>query len=119
MRSHNDPCELSFVRNDRLVVQGTNSNFMPTPVLAVKSFDSSTRALRDPRPQHSVIVLPVPARCQSPLRRERGNKSPHETRSALIVWFITRSLPVGARHRDARLSYPLECFEQSDTVLTG
>jgi hypothetical protein len=38
--------------------QGTNSNFIFTPVLAVKSFDSSTRAFAGSQAaQHSVMVL--------------------------------------------------------------
>jgi hypothetical protein len=46
-------------------------------------------------------------------------RTPHVTRSAFIVCFITLSLPVGPAIDMARLSYPLECFEQSDTVLDG
>src|SRR5438552_111725 len=94
---------------------------MPTPVLAVKSFDSSTSALAGSHAaQHSVIVLPcacagvVPAPTPS-----AETRVPHETRIAFIVWFITRSLPVGPAIDMARLFYPLECFEQSDTVLDG
>jgi hypothetical protein len=45
--------------------------------------------------------------------------APHATRSAFIVWFITLSLPVEPAIDEARLSYPLECFEQSDQSLTG
>jgi len=46
--------------------QGTNSNFMATPVLVVKSFDSSTSALAGSHAaQHSVIVLPVALACAS------------------------------------------------------
>jgi hypothetical protein len=38
---------------------GTNSNFMFTPVLAVKSLESSTRALAGSQAaQHNVMVLP-------------------------------------------------------------
>src|SRR5262245_37309207 len=37
---------------------GTNSNFMPTPLLVVKSFDSSTSALAGSQAaQHKVIVF--------------------------------------------------------------
>src|SRR6266567_2468342 len=37
---------------------GTNSNFMPTPLFAVKSFDSSTSALAGSQAaQHKVIVF--------------------------------------------------------------
>jgi len=46
-------------------------------------------------------------------------RAPHETRSAFIVWFITRSLLVEPAIDVAQLSYPLEGFEQSDTVLDG
>src|SRR5205807_959524 len=38
--------------------QGTNSNFMPTPLWAVKSFDSSTSAFAGSQAaQHRVIVF--------------------------------------------------------------
>src|ERR1700675_258834 len=94
---------------------------MPIPVLVVKSFDSSTSALAGSHAaQHSVMVLPcacagvVPAPTPS-----AAAKAPHATTSALIVCFITRSLPVGPAIDMARLSYPLECFKQSDTVLDG
>src|SRR5450631_1028565 len=94
---------------------------MPMPVLAVKSFDNSTSALAGSHAaQHSVIVLPsacagvVPAPTPS-----AETRAPHETRSAFVVWCITRSLPVEPAIDVAQLCYPLECFEQSDTVLDG
>src|SRR5882762_671404 len=94
---------------------------MPTPLLAVKSFDSSTRALAgSPAAQHSVIVLPCACAGVVPAPTPRAEtRAPHETRSAFIVWFITRSLPVRPGIDVAQLCYPLECFEQSDTVLYG
>src|SRR5258708_12646335 len=94
---------------------------MAIGVLGVKVVYSSTRALAGSHgAQHSVMVLPcactgvVPAPTPSAEAR-----APHATRSAFIVCFITRSLPVGPAIDMARLSYPLECFEQSDTVLDG
>src|ERR1700756_5123523 len=46
MRSQSLPLEFSSLRKrSAKLVQGTNSNFIWMPVLAVKSFDSSTRAL--------------------------------------------------------------------------
>src|SRR3954449_9428309 len=59
-RSHSCPLEFSSLRNrSAKLVQGTNSNFMAVPVLAVKSLDSSTRALAGSQAaQHSVSGLP-------------------------------------------------------------
>src|SRR5256885_11533388 len=59
MRSHNLPLELSSFKNRSAKFgQGTNSNFIWTPVFAVKSFESSTRALAGSHAaQQSVIVL--------------------------------------------------------------
>src|SRR5437879_2502936 len=56
MRSHSLPLELSsFRKRSAKLVQGTNSNFIGMPLLAVKSFDSSTRALAGSQAaQHSV-----------------------------------------------------------------
>ena len=46
IRSHSFPLEFSsFSIRSAKFGQGTNSNFIWTPVLAVKSLDSSTRAL--------------------------------------------------------------------------
>jgi hypothetical protein len=46
-------------------------------------------------------------------------RTPQVVRSAFTVCFITLSLTVGPAIDMARLSNPLECFEQSDTVLHG
>src|ERR1700704_1310615 len=94
---------------------------MPIPVLAVKSFDSSTSALAGSHAaQHSVMVLPCACAGVAPAPTPNAEaRAPQATRSAFIVCFITRSLPVGPAIDMARLSGPLECFEQSDTVLDG
>src|SRR3954453_18618191 len=94
---------------------------MPMPDLAVKSFDSSTSALAGSQAaQHSVIVLPSAWAGVTPAPTPNAEtRAPPETRSAFIVWFITRSLPVEPAIDMARLFCPLECFEQSDTVLDG
>src|SRR3981189_2797108 len=94
---------------------------MPIAVLAVKSFDSSTSALAGSHAaQHSVMVFPCACAgvVAAPMPSAEA-RTPHVTRSAFIVCFITQSLPVGPAIDMARLSYPLECFEQSDTVLDG
>src|SRR5947207_15058994 len=45
-RSHSFPFEFSSLRKrSAKLVQGTNSNFIAVPVLAVKSLESSTKAL--------------------------------------------------------------------------
>src|SRR5437763_11884940 len=94
---------------------------MPIPVLAVKSFDSSTSALAGSHAaQHSVMVLPCACAGVVPTPMPTAGASiPHEIRSAFTVRFITLSLLVEPAIDMARLSYPLECFEQSDTVLDG
>src|ERR1700704_2405358 len=94
---------------------------MPIPVLAVKSFDSSTSALAGSHAaQHSVMVLPCAcAGVVAPPMPSATAKAPPATRSAFDVCLITRSLPVEPAIDMARRSYPLECFEQSDTVLDG
>src|SRR6202022_4834484 len=102
-------------------VHGTNSNFMPIPVLAVKSFDSSTSALAGSHAaQHSVMVLPCACAggVAAPIPSAAAT-APPAARSAFMVCFIARSLSVAPAIDMARLSYPLECFEQSDTVLDG
>src|SRR6266702_1397118 len=94
---------------------------MPMPVLAVKSFESSISALAGSHAaQHSVMVLPCA--CAGVLPAPTQNveaRAPLATTSAFNVRFITLSLPVGPATDMARLSNPLECFEQSDTVLDG
>src|SRR4051794_31976166 len=94
---------------------------MPTPVLAVKSFDSSTSALAGSHAaQHSVMVLPCACAGVDPTPMPTADASiPYVIRSAFTVRFITLSLHVEPAIDMARLSYPLECFEQSDTVLDG
>src|SRR5229473_1911735 len=59
IRSHSLPFELSSLSmRSAKFGHGTNSNFMPTPLLAVKSFDSSTSALAGSQAaQHKVIVF--------------------------------------------------------------
>src|SRR5260221_5011796 len=59
MRSHSLPLELSSLRNRSAKFgQGTNSNFILTPDLAVKSLDNSTSALAGSQAaQQRVIVL--------------------------------------------------------------
>src|SRR5665213_3228501 len=94
---------------------------MPIPVLAVKSFDSSTSALAGSHAaQHSVMVLPCACAgvVAAPMPSAEA-RAPHPTRSVFIRCFITLSLPVEPAIDMAWLSYPLECFEQSYTVLDG
>src|SRR3977135_422544 len=59
MRSHSLPLELSsFSMRSAKFGHGTNSNFIWMPVLVVKSFESSTRALAGSHAaQQRVIVL--------------------------------------------------------------
>src|SRR5690349_16293410 len=59
MRSQSLPFELSSLSmRSAKFVQGTNSNFIFTPLFAVKSFESSTSALAGSQAaQHKVIVL--------------------------------------------------------------
>src|SRR6188768_2297198 len=59
IRSHNLPLELSSLSmRSAKFGHGTNSNFIFTPLLAVKSFDSSTSALAGSQAaQQSVMVL--------------------------------------------------------------
>jgi hypothetical protein len=67
-------------------------------------------------------VIVLPSACAGAVAAPTPNaetRAPHEIRSAFIVWFITRSLPVEPAIDVAQRSYPLECFEQSDTVLDG
>src|SRR5882757_10567521 len=94
---------------------------MPIPVLAVKSFDNSTSALAGSHAaQHSVMVLPCACAGVVPTPTLSADaRTPYVTRSAFAVCFITLSLLVEPAIDRARLSYPLECFEQSDTVLDG
>src|SRR3982751_4634495 len=59
MRSHSLPFELSSLSmRSAKFVQGTNSNFIFTPLFAVKSFESSTSAFAGSQAaQHKVMVL--------------------------------------------------------------
>ena len=80
--------------------QGTNSNFMLTPLLAVKSFESSTSALAGSQAaQHSVMVLPW-AWAAWPLRPSRaaaaraGSLDPRVSSDFMTVssvWFTSRT----------------------------
>src|SRR4249919_2375967 len=90
---------------------------MPIPLLAVKSFDSSTSALAGSHAaQHSVIVLPCA--CAGVVAAPMPSAAtPPAARSAFNVFFMRISLPVGPAIDMARRSCPLEGFEQCDTVL--
>jgi hypothetical protein len=102
------------------LVHGTNSNFMPIPVLAVKSFDSSTSALAGSHAaQHSVIVLPCACAgvVAAPMPSAAAT-APPAAKSAFIRWFMRISLRWPATDM-ARRSCPRECFERCDTVRNG
>src|SRR3984957_20958568 len=92
---------------------------MPMPVLAVKSFDSSTNALAGSQAaQHSVIVLSCAcAGVVAAPMLSAAARAPPAVRSAFIVSFIAHFLPFEPAIDMARRSCPLECFEQCDTVL--
>src|SRR4051794_10084498 len=96
-RSQSLPLELSsFSMRSAKFGQGTNSNFMAMPVLAVKSFDSSTSALAGSQAaQHSVIDLPSAfAGVTGAPRPSPSARAPAAAKSAFIGYFIARFLPV-------------------------
>src|SRR5258708_15450078 len=91
------------------------------PVLAVKSFDSSTRALAGSHAaQHSVMVLPCACAgvVAAPVPSAAA-RAPPAAKNAFMVLFMRISLPCEPAIDMARRSCPLECFEQCDTVLDG
>src|SRR3990170_7257018 len=90
---------------------------MPMPVLAGKSFESSTNALAGSHAaQHSVIVLPC-ACAGVVVAPIPSAETPPAAKSTFNVFFMRISLPVGPAIDMARRSCPLESFEQCDTVL--
>src|SRR6476620_3264133 len=94
---------------------------MPIPVLAVKSFDSSTSALAGSHAaQHSVLVLPCACAgvVIAPMPTAAA-RAPPAAKSAFMLLFMRISLHFEPAIDMARRSCPLECFEQCDTVLDG
>src|SRR3954453_8203890 len=88
---------------------------MPIPVLAVKSFDSSTSAFAGSHAaQHSVMVLPCACAgvVAAPMPTARA---PPAAKSAFMLIFM-RIPPFEPAIDMARRSCPLEGFEQCDTV---
>src|SRR5581483_12322119 len=106
MRSHSLPFELSSLRKrSAKCSHGTNSNVMAMPVLAVKSFDSSARALAGSQAaQHRVSCLS----------------------SALAVPAATPAASAAAARHDVRMRIPfppeglaLPCLARRDAAEAG
>src|SRR6266702_3127757 len=118
IRSHSLPLLLSSLSmRSAKFGHGTNSNFMPIPVLAVKSFDSSTSALAGSHAaQHSVIVLPC-ACAGVAVAPIPSAATPPTARSTFNELFMRISLPCEPAIDMARRSCPLDGFERCDTVL--
>src|SRR6185436_8499347 len=112
IRSQSLPFELSSlsIRSAKFG-QGTNSNFMLTLVLAVKSLLSSTSAFAGSQAaQHSVIVLPWA--CAAPLPRLRmpAAANANAAGSLLNVFFISVvSFGTGQGHTKSDAGRSLHC----------
>src|SRR4051794_40246599 len=92
---------------------------MPMPLLAVKSFDSSTSALAGSHAaQHRVMVLPCACAGVADAAMPSAAAIPHAADMNLAVYFMCAFPPNRAGHRHGAAFLPARMLiEPSDTVL--
>ena len=92
IKSHSLPLEFnSLSMRSAKFGQGTNSNFIFTPLLAVKSFDSSTKALAGSQAaQHKVMVLSCACAAVVPNPNMAANVMAPSTGSFFRIVFMSR-----------------------------